>query len=316
MKAGYKIAADDGEEGEFALPNFKKLTTTAEDDMEVDEDDGMTNLATFQTYYQQHNIGHRKLYRKIRDAKEDKMIECAEHLYKKGLKEDVLTFDSLSTIRCALDAGNVRLAIWCIDNLCKNGIPKELFSTDEVMMNQQSFLFNLTNYWSEIDYETIMEVLIKKCTKEQLYNLISQDINGQTALMSLIKTRPGAQWNYTPGIIQYEHAIYIKRLDLLLAMAKACDYDVSTPSRYNKNQCYNMPNITQEKVNKYFETVSEEKIDKKVNGFGILEIELDQNTLIYYDDASNLQVYSCQEVNSNIMHHILRNAQDEKAVVG
>jgi hypothetical protein len=53
----------------------------------------------------------------VREEFEDRLIECAEHLYKKGVKEDSITYNGFSTVRLAIDNENVKLALWLINKL-------------------------------------------------------------------------------------------------------------------------------------------------------------------------------------------------------
>jgi len=57
------------------------------------------------------------LYRQVREEFENNIIECAEHLYKKGVKEDCITYNGFSTVKLAIDNENVKLALWLINKL-------------------------------------------------------------------------------------------------------------------------------------------------------------------------------------------------------
>ena len=153
-------------------------------------------------------------------------------------------------------------------------MPKETFKQDEATVNnQQGFLFKLSNCTAEVDWEPLVKLILKRCSKEQIYELLDQRYYEQTSLINLVKGKPNANYRSNDKILAHENQIYLKHLDLILELAKACDYDVGVQIKYNKQNAYNLgPNVTQEKVDSLFANVNEEKLDKRVNGFGLIDI--------------------------------------------
>lgn len=153
-------------------------------------------------------------------------------------------------------------------------MPKETFKQDDANANQQqSFLFKLSNCSAEIDWEPLIKLIIKRCSKEQIYELLDQRYYEQTSLINLVKGKPNSNYRSNDKILDHENQIYLKHLDLMLELARHCDYDVGVQIKYNKQNVYNMgPNVTQEKVDSLFEHVNEEKLDNRVNGFGLFDI--------------------------------------------
>jgi len=86
--------------------------------------------------------------------------------------------------------------------------------------------------------------------------------------------------------------------------------------KYDKRNAYNYPNITQEKLDKMFESVNESKLDKRVNGFGLFDLSANDQDPIYLQDNTQLNTYAMNDVKSNILHSLIREANDEAAILG
>jgi ankyrin repeat protein len=87
-----------------------------EQEMDVDGDE-QTELRNIKVYYDQNDLKHRLYFKEARERWEDSILECAKHIYNHGLKEDSSTYDGYSTVRLAIDNGNIKVALWLINNL-------------------------------------------------------------------------------------------------------------------------------------------------------------------------------------------------------
>jgi hypothetical protein len=299
----------------FNSGGFELQLGLPEDDMDADVDE-QTELRNIKTYYDQNDIKHRQLFKEARERYEDSILECAKHIYKHGLKEDSLTYDGYSTVRLAIDNGNVKVALWLINNLCGGDIPKSVFSyEEETPINNrwnspnQSFLFKLSVFYLEIDYEPILELLLKRGSKEQLKTLMNQSSMEMTPLISFVKSRPNVNgFGSNDQLVEYETKQFLRYLDLLLEIANECGHDVATQMKFNLSSAYNIPNPTREKVDKVFENINEEKLDNKVNSFGLIDTTLTENDPLYFDTSSELNSYHCQEVMFNLLHVLVRDS--------
>lgn len=255
-------------------------------------------------------------YRQARVELEEQIIEVAEHLFKKGMKEDSTTYDGFSTVKLAIDSGNINLALWLINNLCDGDIPEDVFKTSDQNMNNQPFLFKLTDYSSELDWESLIKLLIKRAKKNQLHDLLDINFNGQNALINLMTNRPSGYYRNNDQIKKYEDDMFLKHLDLILEMAKACNFDISTEIKYNKQYDYSVKDLSNDAIAEFFKTIDEEKVDQKVNGFGLVNLSLNESDLLYFDESSGIYQYNCGNVKSNLLHSLIRNAGNENAIIG
>jgi len=302
--------------------NLSAFKLGDEEDMNVDEVDDETNPQTYVGYFQNDNLVHRKMLREVREDYEDSIIECAKHLYNKGVKHDSICYNGLSTVRLAIDAKNTKVAIWLINNLCDGEIPEEVFQKIENQQpNQQvqSFLFSLATISDEINWDPIIDLMIKRCKKEQLHDLLSQTLNGENPVIYLLKNG-GQNFTQSAGKIRkHEEKLFLDSVDMIVKLTKACDFDISSTICYDKNITYNYQTKTyadQEELNKHFEELNEEKLDSRVNGFGMIDMAINESDLVYFDDDPKINSYSCQNVNSNILHAMIRQYSNEDAIIG
>jgi ankyrin repeat protein len=262
-----------------AMPfGFTLMTDNGGDDQE-DED----NTQTFSVYYDANNLKHRKYYKQVREEYEDLLIECAKHLVSKGIKEDSFTFNGLSALRIAIDNSNTKLALWMIDNF--SDISLDHFKIDETNPGSTVFLSDLSYFDNEVDWEPLIKIIIQKSSKETLHKLLSFKTNGNITLINYINSNPNSGYSQNSKIVAYLEEKYLKNLDLLLEMAKACGYDVGAQTSYNKSNAYNYPGITQEKLDKFFEAPNTKVLDQKVNQYGLIDLSLNENTHVYLEEG-------------------------------
>lgn len=140
---------------------------------------------------------------------------------------------------------------------------------------------------------------------------MNQSSMEMTPLISFVKSRPGVNsYGMNSKLVDHETKTFLRYLDLLLEIATECDHDVATQMKYSINNAWSIPNATREKVDKVFETLNEEKIDSKVNSFGLIDTTFNDNDLLYFDESKGLNTYNCQEVMSNLLHVLIRDSQD------
>lgn len=280
--------------------------------MDVDGDE-KAELANFKSYYDQNEMKHRLMFREEKEKYEDSMLECVQHIYDKGLKEDIITYDDQSIVGIAISSGNTKVALWLINNLCDGEIPNEIFDNADDLGNTSAihFVFDLCNFFLEVDYLPILEIMLKRCCKENLTKLLDQKSNMLSPIMHFVSSKPGPGFYSPDSIAAYENDLFMKYLNILLEIAQKSGHDIATPVQMDKNQAYNMSNPTQEKVNKIFENVDEEAIDKRVNSFGLINLEANENELVYFDTSSGLQEYQCQQVKSNLLHKLVESMGQE-----
>lgn len=299
-----------------AMPsrNFAAAKTSAFG-MNQNDDEDDDNPDTFKAYFEYSNIKHREMFKKTRIELENQLIECADYLYKKGVTKDSITFDGHTMFELALSNSNLILAQWLFDKGISS-ISKDDFVKEEAQnaYNQVSFLFSLNRYMAEIDYEPIFKLLIKELDKETLRYLLDQRSNEMNPIIYLVKNPPYKNYNYSEKVVERENKIYQKHLDLLLEMAKECDFDVGVQMRFNKQNAYQYPNITNEKLDAMFEEVNEAKYDKRVNGFGLFDLSMNTDP-VYVQDTCTLNTYAMGDVKSNLLHSLIAQATDESAIL-
>lgn len=266
------------------MPSLKlnsSMETKTDDEVDEEEDD--ENLQVFSIYYDQGNVKHRELFREISDEFQDKLIECAEYLYSKGVNKDSFSDDGYSALRFAVDQSNIKLALWMIDKI--SDLKDDHFKIDDSKGNARSFLSNFCNFNIEIDWEPLIKILIKDLDKESLHRLISVNQNGSTILINYVRSKPNLQYRANDKVAIYQNKIFQKNLDLLIELAEACDYDVSDQIVFNKSYVYGFDGITQEKVNSYFESPNELMLDKRINSFGIYNSNLNESEFVYLQEG-------------------------------
>jgi hypothetical protein len=99
-------------------------------------------------------------------------------------------------------------------------------------------------------------------------------------------------------------------------MAKKCNYDVSVQMRISKQNAYSHHNITQQKLDAMHENVNKSKFDTKVNDFGLLDLTPNFNDPIYLEESLRLNTSSINDVNSNLLHFLISEAEDEYTISG
>ena len=285
-----------------------------------DDEDEDENPNNFVTYYQQHNPKHRELYKEVREELEDQIIECAKHLLKQGFKEDSVTYDGHSTVKLALNVSNTRVALWLINNVCGGEFSEDIFKEEETNNNNRwggqelSFLFKLTNLNECVDWEPIIELMIKRAKKEQIHQLFQQTSNGENALIYLLKNSERNSYRNDDKMSAYIEEKFLKNMDLMIKLASFCDYDIGSTIKYNRLNAWNYQTQSyppQEELDKHFEDFNEEKLDNRVNEFGLIDLKLNENDLLYFDNDPNMNVYNCQQVKSNLLHALIKQTNDE-----
>ena len=268
------------------------------------------------------NHFHLIIFREARNQIEDRLIEWAEYLLKKGVDKDSVTYDGHTMFELAIENSNTNLALW----LFKKGIsqPSKDDFIKEVDENQynygyqtNNFLYNLTNYSSGVDWEPIIRVLINELDKKTLHYLLESRSGGQVPpLTNLVKTKPYSGYGRKNKLVIHENKIYLQYLDLLFDMAKAWDFDVAVQMKIDKNSSYYYRETPQEKVDEMIENVNESKLDSKVNGFGLFDLTFNQNDPIYLPDNHQFNIYRSNTAKSNMLHSLITDAGDQINIIG
>jgi ankyrin repeat protein len=278
------------------------------------------NPNNFVTYYQPHKPKHRKLYSEVRAEMEDHIIECAKHLVKQGFKEDSVAYDGNSTVKLALNVSNTRVAVWLVNNICDGEFSEDIFKEEESTnayrygTQQLSFLFKLPILSDGVDWEPIIELMIKRAKKEQVLQLMQQTNAGENALVYLFKNSERNSYRNDDKMSAYIEEKFLKNMDLLIKLASFCDYEIGSTIKYSRYNAYNYQTQSyppQEDLDKHFETFNEEKLDEKVNEYGLIDLNLNETDLLYFDNDPSMNVYCCQNVKSNLLHAMIRQTNDE-----
>lgn len=156
--------------------------------------------------------------------------------------------------------------------------------------------------------------MIKRAKKEQVHQLFEQTSGGENALIYLLKNSERNSYRNDDKMSAYIEEKFLKNMDLIIKLASFCDYDIGTPIKYNKMNSWNYQTQSftpQEELDKHFEQFNEEKLDEKVNEFGLIDLNLNENDLLYFDNDPSIYVYNCQSVNSNLLHALIRQTNNE-----
>jgi hypothetical protein len=159
----------------------------------ADEEQNET-LDNFATTYESHRVDHRYMYKEVRNQLEDELIECAEYLFKKGVKADSVTYDGHTMLELAIENSNTNLALWLIKKKISRPTKDDFVKEQEPINNYQTnFLFHLSNYSQEVDWEPIIKVLVKELDDETLHHLLDYRYNEITPINNLMKNKPTKQ---------------------------------------------------------------------------------------------------------------------------